>query len=105
MSTHQTSRKSAATNSERESAPTARRVSALAHEAIDSASGKAEEVEKKLRAEAGRIADRSSETAAEAKKQLDETLDRLDQFVREKPFTAAGIAFAAGVVGALLIKR
>lgn len=93
------------TSQENEQAPTSRRVSAMAHEAIDSATGRAEEVERKLRAEAGRIADKSSQTAADAKKQFDHTLDRIDGFVREKPFAAAGIAFAAGVVGALLLKR
>lgn len=92
-------------NAEQDSAPTSRRVTSLAHDAIDNASGKAEEVERKLRAEASRLAEKSGEAAAEAKKQLDDKLDRLDKFVRERPFAAAGIAFAAGVVGALLMKR
>ena len=102
MSSNQTKRSS---DTDTESAPTSRRVSSIAHDAIDSASGKAEAVEKKLRAEAGRIAEKSNETAAHAKEQFDESLNRLDTFVREKPFAAAGIAFAIGALGTFLIKR
>lgn len=105
MSSNRNSQTSSATRSTDESAPTSRRVSAIAHEAIDSASERAEQVEKKLREEAGRIAEKSSETAAEAKKRLDDSISGLDKFIRQRPFTAAGIAFAAGVVGALLIKK
>lgn len=105
MSRNRNSQTSSATPSTEELAPTSRRVSAIAHEAIDSASEKAEEVEKKLREEAERIAHKTSETAAEAKKRLEDSINGLDEFIRRRPFTAAGIAFAAGVVGALLIKK
>jgi ElaB/YqjD/DUF883 family membrane-anchored ribosome-binding protein len=80
-------------------------VASLAHESIDKASDKAEKVEKKLRAEAGRIADKSSETAADAKKRFEESMSALEGFIKEKPFAAAGIAFAAGVIGSMLIRR
>ena len=88
-----------------ESAPTSRRVASMAHETIDKATGKAEQVERKLRTEAERIAEKSGESAAEVKQQLEQSLNRVEGFVKEKPFAAAGIAFAAGVVGALLLRK
>ncbi len=88
-----------------ESAPTSQRVSSIAHDAIDSASDRAEKVEKKLRAEADQLAEKSSAAAADAKRQLEDSVNGLDKFVRERPFTAAGIAFAAGVLGTLLVKK
>lgn len=86
-------------------APTSERVTNLAHDAIDSASEKAADVETKLREEAGRLAEKSNERAREAREKLDETVNTVDSFVREKPFAAAGIAFAAGVLGAMWLKR
>ena len=103
MSTNGNSGKS--TSKQTETAPTSRRVATLAHESIDKASDKAEKVEKKLRAEADRIAEKSSETAADAKKRLEDTMSTVEGFVKERPFAAAGIAFAAGVIGALLVRR
>lgn len=88
-----------------ESAPTSKRVSSIAHDAIDNATEHAEEVEKKVRTQADRLAEKSSEKAADAKKRFDNSLNTVDGFVRERPFAAAGIAFAAGVIGALLIKK
>lgn len=88
-----------------EIAPTSKRVSSIAHDAIDSASGKAEEVEVKIRAEAERLAKKSGRTADEVKKSFDANLSKFEGFIREKPLAAAGIAFAAGALGALLMKR
>jgi len=103
MSTNSNTGKSTAKQSE--SAPTSKRVASLAHESIDRASDKAEKVEKKLREEADRIAEKSSETAEDAKKRLEDTVSTVEGFVRKRPFAAAGIAFAAGVIGAFLVKR
>lgn len=94
-----------AKQSKRDAAPTSKRAAAIAHDAIDSASGKAEQVEEKVRAEAAKLAEKSSEGAAEAKKQFDATVNRVEGFVKERPLAAAGIAFAAGALGALLLKR
>lgn len=86
-------------------APTSERVTNLAHEAIDSASDKAADVETKLREEAGKLAEKSNEHAREAREKLDDTVNTVDSFVRERPFAAAGIAFAVGALGAMLLKR
>lgn len=105
MSNNRRSETTRDTQAAAEAAPTSRRVSSIAHDAIDSASDKAEQVERKLRSEADRIAEKSSETAAQAKDKLEESLNGVDRFIRERPFAAAGIAFAAGVVGTLLIRK
>ncbi|MDX1556681.1 MAG: hypothetical protein R3212_11690, partial [Xanthomonadales bacterium] len=60
-----------------DAAPTTKRVASIAHDSIDKASDKAESVERKLRAEAERVAEKSSETAAEARQQLDATINRV----------------------------
>lgn len=39
------------------------------------------------------------------REQLESSLARAEQFVREKPVTAAGIAFAAGILASSLIRR
>lgn len=89
----------------RDTAPTSHRVSSIAHDAIDKASVKAEEIEEKVRSQAGQLKNKSSEAAREAKERLNESLTRLDAFVRERPLTALGIAFTAGVLGAALMRR
>lgn len=88
-----------------DTAPTAHRVSSIAHEAIDKASVKAEEIEERVRLQAGHLREKSSEAAREARAQFNESLTRLDAFVRERPLTALGIAFTAGIVGAALMRR
>lgn len=105
MSTKHSSKNSSAKDTSTESAPTSQRISSIVHEAIDSASDRAEKVEKKLRTEADHLAEKSSAAAADAKRQLEDSVNGLDKFVRERPFTAAGIAFAAGVLGTLLVKK
>lgn len=88
-----------------ESAPTARRVASIAHETIDKASGKAEEIERTLRVKAEKLSRKSGKSATDAKNQLEESLNRIEGFVKEKPLAAAGIAFAAGILGALILKK
>jgi ElaB/YqjD/DUF883 family membrane-anchored ribosome-binding protein len=77
----------------------------LAHGAVDSAADRAEGVEKKVRDEAARFAERAQEGKEEAKQQFDDTVARLDTFVKERPAAALGIAFAGGALAALILKR
>ncbi|MEJ8569143.1 hypothetical protein [Elongatibacter sediminis] len=86
-------------------APTTEHMRATAHEAVDKAADRAEGVEQRVREEASRAAEKAGEQREEARRQLDDTLSSIDGFVREKPVAAAGIAFAAGVVTTLLMKR
>jgi ElaB/YqjD/DUF883 family membrane-anchored ribosome-binding protein len=81
------------------------RVASSAHETIDSAAVKAEELEVHLRAgviKAGTKLDASQEAATA---QVEKSLAKLETFVRGRPIAAAGIAFAAGVLATALLRR
>ena len=77
----------------------------FAHEAVDSASSKAEDVERKLRSEAHRAADSIDKGEARARHQLDETLTSMEHFIRERPMAGAGMAFVAGMLAAMILRR
>ena len=78
---------------------------AFAHEAVESASEKAEGVERKLRSEARRAADSVDKGEARARHQLDETLTSMEVFIRERPMAGAGMAFVAGMLAAMILRR
>ncbi len=82
-----------------------KRAASSAHGLIDDAASKAEEVEAKLRvkaSQAGRKLEQSQEAAVE---QFEQSLEKLELFVKRRPVTAAGIAFAAGVLASALLRR
>jgi ElaB/YqjD/DUF883 family membrane-anchored ribosome-binding protein len=85
--------------------PISRKARQFAHEAIDSASTRAEDVERKLRSEARRMADRVERGEERTRHQIDETLTSMESFIRERPMAAAGMAFAAGMLAAILLRR
>ena len=86
-------------------APTTEQACDKAHDVIDKARPKAEELERKVRLEAARLSEKYQEGKGEAKQQIDETLEKVDAFVKERPVQAAGIAFAAGILATLLLRR
>ncbi|MFK7889271.1 MAG: hypothetical protein AB8B63_00525 [Granulosicoccus sp.] len=49
--------------------------------------------------------DKLADAEAQASDAMRETADKVARFVQEKPLQAAGIAFAAGVVTTLLLRR
>lgn len=77
----------------------------FAHEAVDTASAKAEGVERKVRDEARRVSDKVDRGEARARHQIDETLTSMEEFIRERPMAAAGMAFAAGMIAAMILRR
>lgn len=97
--------KQSESQSHSDKSPTTEQARNLAHDAIDSAADRAEGVEQKVRDEAARFASRAKEGKQEAKRQIDDSVARLDEFVRERPVAAIGIAFAGGALAALLLKR
>ncbi len=105
MNTRTQSNESKARTGNGGSAPTTEQLRSTAHDVIDSAADRAEEVEKKVRVEAARVAEKADMSKDEAKQQLDQAMDKIDSFIRERPVTAVGIAFGAGVVATLLLKR
>ncbi len=81
------------------------RVASSAHESIDSASGKAEEIESQLRAGAVKAGAKLEESQEATIAQVEESLTKLGSFVKGRPIAAAGIAFAAGVLATVLLRR
>ncbi len=81
------------------------RVASSAHETIDSAAGKAEELESQLRAGAVKAANQLEETQDAATAKVDKSLVQLESFVKGRPVAAAGIAFALGVLATALLRR
>jgi ElaB/YqjD/DUF883 family membrane-anchored ribosome-binding protein len=77
----------------------------LAEEALETAVEKASTFERKVRDESGKLGEQVSVQREEVSKRYDETLSEVEKYIRQKPVAAAGIAFAAGMFAALLIKR
>jgi ElaB/YqjD/DUF883 family membrane-anchored ribosome-binding protein len=77
----------------------------LAEEALGTAVDKAGSLERKMRVEGEKLGEQVSVGREEAAKRYDETLSEVEKYIRQKPVAAAGIAFAAGMFAALLIKR
>jgi ElaB/YqjD/DUF883 family membrane-anchored ribosome-binding protein len=81
------------------------RVASSAHDTIDSAANKADELETHLRAgvvKAGAQLEASQEAATA---QVEKSLAKLSSFVKASPIAAAGIAFAAGILATTLLRR
>jgi len=84
---------------------TTRKVASVAHQAIDDAAEKAEPVEKNLRNQASKAGEQIEATQAAATEQVQQSLKNVETFVRDKPVAATGIAFAAGVLTTLILRR
>ncbi len=86
-------------------APTTRKVASVAHDAIDGAARKAEPVEQQLREQASKAGEQMEAKQEAAMKQIDQTMKSVESFVRERPVAATGIAFAAGALAAIILRR
>ena len=51
------------------------------------------------------MADRAVEAAGEYRDQLEDLAEQAEDYVRDNPFRAVGITFAAGLVLGLLLRR
>ncbi len=81
------------------------RVASSAHDTIDNAAGKAEELEVQLRAGAVKAGQKLEDSQEATTAQVDKSLAKLESFVKGRPIAAAGIAFAAGVLATALLRR
>ena len=99
-----------------DSAPTTHKVASVAHDAIDGASKKAEPLEQQLREQAAKASEQLREqagkageqleaTQAAAVKQVEDSIQKIERFVRERPVAATGLAFAAGALAAMILRR
>lgn len=90
---------------EEASAPATHKVASVAHEAIDGAARRAEPVERQLREQASKAGDQLEAGQAAATRQIEHSMKSVQRFVREKPVAATGIAFAAGALAAIMLRR
>jgi ElaB/YqjD/DUF883 family membrane-anchored ribosome-binding protein len=81
------------------------RVASSAHDTIDSAAAKAEELEVHLRAGVVKAGSKIEGSQDAATAQVEKSLAKLETFVKGRPIAAAGIAFAAGVLATALLRR
>lgn len=81
------------------------RVASSAHDTIDSAADKAEELETSLRAGAATAGKKLEESQDATTAQIDKSLLKIESFVKGRPVAAAGIAFALGVLATALLRR
>lgn len=77
----------------------------VAREAIDAAAEKAGGIERKVRSESDRLGERAGEARQDGRESFDEALASIEAFIRREPVKAAGMAFAAGLVAALILRR
>jgi ElaB/YqjD/DUF883 family membrane-anchored ribosome-binding protein len=80
-------------------------VASSAHNTIDSAAAKAEELEVQLRAGVVKAGSKMEQSQEAATAQAEKSLAKLESFVKGRPIAAAGIAFAAGVLATALLRR
>ena len=84
---------------------TTQKAASMAHDAIDQAAEKAEPIEQKVREQAHRAQDKFSEATSEASAQIHQQVERVEKFIKERPIAATGIAFAAGMLAAIILRR
>lgn len=75
------------------------------HRAVDQVAEKAAGAEEKLRRQAAEKSDQASATSEEIKAKAQETLASAESYARQNPLAAAGIAFAAGVLASVILRR
>lgn len=76
-----------------------------AHEAIDRLSARVGRTEEQLRSAASQGRDQWTERQEQVREQVEGSVSGARDYARENPLAAAGIAFAAGVVVASLLRR
>ncbi len=84
---------------------TTQKVANVAHDAIDGAAKKAEPVEQQLREQATKASEQMGATQAAAMQQVEDSMKKVENFVRERPVAATGLAFAAGALAAIILRR
>lgn len=82
-----------------------KKAASMAHDAIDHAAEKAEPVEQKIREQAHRAQEKIGTTQAEASEQIHQQVEKVEAFIKQRPVAATGIAFAAGILAAIILRR
>ena len=77
----------------------------VARDAIDSAEEKTVETLEAAREKAEKVADKAHELESELSDSVAELSGTVTRYINEKPLQAAGIAFAAGVLATLILRK
>ncbi len=76
-----------------------------ASDAIDSAEAKTVETLESAREKAEKFADKAHQLESELSDSVAELSGTVTRYINEKPLQAAGIAFAAGVLATLILRK
>ncbi len=77
----------------------------VARDAIDSAEEKTVETLEAAREKAEKVADKAHQLESELSDSVAELSGTVTRYINEKPLQAAGIAFAAGVLATLILRK
>ena len=94
-----------AENTSAQDAPTTDKARRAAHEAVETASEKASDFERRVRDESEKIGRTLSDEREEINESVEDTLKKVESYIRKEPVKAAGMAFAAGALAALILRR
>lgn len=86
-------------------APLTSKVADDAHDRVDRAAKHAAKAEESIREKAADSSEAMHDTVQSAKEDLDAMSGKIERYARANPVTAAGIAFAAGVLLSSLLRR
>lgn len=81
------------------------RLAGSAHEAVDRAAERAKRAEETIRQSAMESSRAAHEKVDAARQELDVLAGKVERYVKSNPVTAAGVAFAAGVLLSSLLRR
>lgn len=84
---------------------TTNRVAQAMHDIVDETAEKAETFEAQLRENASSAGEDLEAGQDLVQQQIDESLAKVERFVKEQPVASAGIAFAAGIVVSAMLRR
>ncbi len=84
---------------------TTKKAATMAHDAIDHAAEKAEPLEQKIREQAHHAQEKIGSSQAEASEQIHQQVEKVEAFIKQRPVAATGIAFAAGILAAIILRR
>jgi len=81
------------------------RAASKARETVDRAAEAADDAEQRIRGAAARKVRQAKELQDDMLDAVSDKLGRVDSYVKENPFTAAGIAFALGAIVSAMLRR
>lgn len=76
-----------------------------AHDIVDKLESTLSDVESTVRGVSTQATEQAEELSREVQSKAVETLASIEQYVKEKPVQAIGIAFAAGILTSVLLRK